>query len=925
MAKKMGIFGLILVTNLLVACGSGDNVSMEQAESSQAQGDYRNAMLILKNIIQADSSNKNARLLLGKIYLPIGDGPSAEKELRRAQQLGASASETTANLARALLLQGKIDEALEIAKVIDQATDVTNADILSVKGDALLAKGKISLAETAYQRALDLDSLSSLALQGLVKVAASENKLDKASIAIDRLITLAPKDASAWTLKGAILGRQQKLAEAENSFQQAVGFLNEQQMTREGFAAYMGLVQMQLAQQKINEALPNVKKLRASQPNHPIPRYMRAYIAFKQKEYKVALEHLTEILHRVRNHVPSQLLAGTVHYALENYEQAREQLERVVNEVPSHIQARKLLAAVHMKQRHPDDALQVLQNEKTANTDDAQLLAMMGKAALFSGDFNSSLAMYKKAAKNAPNSTAIRTELAQLYLTKGAYGDALTELEKIDDEGNSHAKRIKIYALIRSQKYDKAIAITKELAKENPKDPAIPTILGAIELSRGDRGKARQFFLQARDLQLGFETALLSLARLELEEGDLDKADAWYNEIILKNAGSLRAMLGMAQIAERRGQTDQALIWVEKANKANPKIIAPVAILANYHIKAHQFVQADEIIANAEKLLAGHPELLKLRAKSLFAQGKTREAAESIGELIKLQPKNLGNYLQLAKIYSVGKDFEQARETLLRAKQVAPDAPAVNIALVRIESKLGNVENAMKVIDAQKKLPKSRALAYSLEGDLYAQQKQYKKAEVAYKAGMAINNVATLAAKLAMARQKAGNHTGAKAAIATWVKNHPKNVKGQATLAQVYMQIDAQPEAIALYESINQSAPNNPAVLNNLAWLYNEQKDPRALEVARQAYELATSASSVMDTYGWLLVQDGKLEEGIEILREAVTLSGKHPEIQLHLAMGMVARGGMDDEAKRLINAIQADGRLEGSAELQELAKKLDL
>jgi len=249
----------------------------------------------------------------------------------------------------------------------------------------------------------------------------------------------------------------------------------------------------------------------------------------------------------------------------------------------------------------------------------------------------------------------------------------------------------------------------------------------------------------------------------------------------------------------------------------------------------------------------------------------------------------------------------------------------LNVALVRIETQLGNVDNALKVINEQKKLPKSRALAFALEGDVYAQQKQYKKAEAAYKKGMAINDVASFAAKMAMVRNQAGNLAGAKVVIASWVKKHPKDMRGQAALAQIYMQMDAQPEAIALYERINKSAPNNPAVLNNLAWLYNEQNDPRALKTAEQAYRLAASSSSIMDTYGWLLAQKGELSRGIDILREAVTLSGQHPEIQLHLATALTKQGGMEEEARALVKAIQSDGRLKKSAEIQELASELGL
>lgn len=151
---------------LLVACGSRNTATQEQAERYIEQGDYRNAMLVLKNIIQANPGNDAARLLLGKIYLPIGDGPSAEKELRRAQELGAPNAQIIANLAKAFLLQGKIDEALNTAKPIKHATGNVNAEILSVQGDALLAKGKVEAAEAAYQQALNLGELTNLALQG---------------------------------------------------------------------------------------------------------------------------------------------------------------------------------------------------------------------------------------------------------------------------------------------------------------------------------------------------------------------------------------------------------------------------------------------------------------------------------------------------------------------------------------------------------------------------------------------------------------------------------------------------------------------------------------------------------------------------------------------------------------------------------------
>ena len=63
-------------------------------------------------------------------------------------------------------------------------------------------------------------------------------------------------------------------------------------------------------------------------------------------------------------------------------------------------------------------------------------------------------------------------------------------------------------------------------------------------------------------------------------------------------------------------------------------------------------------------------------------------------------------------------------------------------------------------------------------------------------------------------------------------------------------------------------------VLNNLAYLYaGPLKSPqKALAYAQRAQEQDPGNPSVVDTYGWVLVQMGKCSEGIEVLRRAAGL-----------------------------------------------------
>ncbi|HEY0060808.1 MAG TPA: tetratricopeptide repeat protein, partial [Telluria sp.] len=80
----------LLLASWLGACHPADPDSLvSQARQAQERGEPRAAVVILKSALQKDSSHRGARLLLGEVYLDQADPQSAEKELRRARELGA--------------------------------------------------------------------------------------------------------------------------------------------------------------------------------------------------------------------------------------------------------------------------------------------------------------------------------------------------------------------------------------------------------------------------------------------------------------------------------------------------------------------------------------------------------------------------------------------------------------------------------------------------------------------------------------------------------------------------------------------------------------------------------------------------------------------------------------------------------------------
>ena len=89
--------------------------------------------------------------------------------------------------------------------------------------------------------------------------------------------------------------------------------------------------------------------------------------------------------------------------------------------------------------------------------------------------------------------------------------------------------------------------------------------------------------------------------------------------------------------------------------------------------------------------------------------------------------------------------------------------------------------------------------------------------------------------------------------------------------------------------------------LNNLAWLYYLEKDPRAVPTAKRAWQLAPHVPSVGDTYGWLLVESGAVQEGLNVLEGAWNDGGlSDPELRYHYAATLARAGRAERAAPRL-------------------------
>ncbi len=96
-------------------------------------------------------------------------------------------------------------------------------------------------------------------------------------------------------------------------------------------------------------------------------------------------------------------------------------------------------------------------------------------------------------------------------------------------------------------------------------------------------------------------------------------------------------------------------------------------------------------------------------------------------------------------------------------------------------------------------------------------------------------------------------------------------------------------EAAASYRAVLEQDPDHVPALNNLAYVLAGERRTlaAALPYAARAAQLAPGDSAVQDTLGYVLIRTGRTDAGLQVLKQASSLTPDDPSICYHLALGL--------------------------------------
>ncbi|MCC7412844.1 MAG: PEP-CTERM system TPR-repeat protein PrsT [Gammaproteobacteria bacterium] len=905
-SNRTTLYGVALLSACLLLTGCSDDPAAEarahmaKAERFRAAGDLNAVVIEYKNALQAQPDNAEARWRLGQTYLALGQSAPAVKELERALPLAREQPQIVLELVRARLLKGEFDKALaDLAGYRGER----NAEVLALEGQAKMGLGATDEARALLQNAADEDPEAAEARLGLARLALSQRDLEGAEQEIEAALAADPANLDALLLKGDLALARGRIDDAATTFRTAL----ESAPGNPG--ALAGLAQAQLARQELDAAAATIAQVAKAAPGAPMTRFLQGVLAYSHEDWEQAKNAFMEVLNVMPSHAQSMLLLGHATYMRGEYQQAEEVLRRFDTAFPHHPQAVKLLASVLLRLDRPKEAVAMLESlEDNGAEQDAGYLALMSYAQYAAGDAAKGREYIEKAQALAPDSALLQTQRAVGDLASGQLDAAIAGLQAATEAAPelAQARTLLTYAHLRRGDHQAALDAARALVEQHPDDALSHNLLGAALATAGNGDEARAAFERALALDPKFTPALLNEGALALQEKDLDTARQRYQAVLKINDGNTAALLGLARIADREGDMPGAIAWVEQAAKSNPKAVEPRLILAQTYLRNGDIPRALVLAQEASDIAPKAPQSRFLLGQAQLASNRPDLAYETFSALQKDRPDAVGVTLKLAHAARATGKLDEARSAYRKVLDQTPGTLEALWGLFALEVGKRDFDAARALAGQMREQQPERADADVALGDLASAQGQYTEAAAAYQAALTRAANPLVVIKRSQAQRQSGDSAGARSTLADWVQAHPDDIGVQMALAMSDQQSGDDARAIEQYEATLQKSPDNPVVLNNLAWLYDQKGDKRAVEVAERAYRTAPKSPEIADTYGWILVRHGKVERGTQLLEKAAEQMPGNPDIQYHLAASL-ARVGQDERAKKILGALLDD------------------
>lgn len=893
-----------LLTLVAGGCvGPAPEALLAKANVAVGEGDYRTASIHLRTLLQRDPTHLEGLLLLAEVALLAGDPQLAERNYRRAADLGAERDRYWFGWLESLLQLGRYGEVL--ARLADEIPDEAGgrAHQQWLVGRAQAGEGRSEEAEAAFRRALEFDPGFYQAHRELARLYFRAGRDAEGEAETSAALALAPADPESLLLRGSRWLAASRPEAALGDLEKARAAAARQPALQ---AAILGpLTEAAIQLGRLDTADEYVRSLARLAGSQAEVRYLRARILLERQDATGAKQELQEALAIERDFRPAQRLLGAI-YTLENqFDLAEMYLQPVVIAAPDDLFARRLLATVHLARNRPAEALTLLDNLAAPDDEARQaVLAMAGRASLQVGDVARAISYFQEGSRQFPDNPLFELGLGLTLLAEGRTDEAQRILRQVrGTQAEPISAAFLAIASMQLGRTDEALASAQDIVVQHPEASWAHSLLGSVQLAVGRFADARSSLTTALTLDPEDGAALANLARAEQLLGDRDAAVRAWEQILARDPTNAEAAFAYARLNLERGNVSEALRVLTPFQRSS---VRAQLLIASILLDRGSPEAARRLIREVIQAEPTNPEAHNLLGLAELSTGSGPAAVASLTRATDLRPTAAIYFVNLARARLVTGDEVAAAAAMESARRLDPTLPQLlSLDLLRL-IRGGDLVAARRALDRINAAGRADpGLLSALEGELLLAEDRLPEAADRFATAYAARPSLELAAKVYGAR-RAGGAGGDVSLLADWVQRNPEDPRALRAAAEAYLAEKQYDRARGHYEKVIDLVPDDLTTLNNLAWLYQEQGDPRALRLADRAAHLAPDNAAVLDTAGWAHLQLGNRQRGMELVRRAVLLAPDNLDIQYHLAAGLMETGQVTEGREVLARIVES-------------------
>ena len=550
-----------------------------------------------------------------------------------------------------------------------------------------------------------------------------------------------------------------------------------------------------------------------------------------------------------------------------------------------------------------------------------------------------------------PDDEATRQTLIQWLVSRGELDEAEAFLRGLidpaDPEPGARVTLVAFLAELRSP--EAALEELDRIIEEGASDPAqFRSMRAAIAFEQGRREEAiaeMEAILEETDPEAAapgrLDAVRVALAKMLIADGNPVGARARVEEVLEDDPNQVEALKLLAGWLIEDDATGDAIASLRGALGQSPRDPEIMTLMARAHEREGNRDLMAEMLSLAVEASGNAPEESLRYATYLAAEDQARAAEDVLRDALRAEPRDAALVQAMGRLYVSTEEWgrvEQAVETLREigtpeAEAAADDLTArqlsgqqkgeelmtfleglaeeeggsrADVAIVRSHLARGDVEAALQHAEAAlERAPEDPAMRF-VRASVLAGSGRLDEAEEGYRAILedqpGAERVWLALYRLALARGDAERAAGV---LDEAIAAVPESATLQWTRAGALEREGDVEGAIAVYETLYERDSDAPVIANNLASLLSTHRDDaesleRAAVIARRLR--GSDVPQFQDTYGWIALRRGDVEEALAHLEPAARGMPDDPRVQNHYGLALAA-AGREDEALAVLTA----------------------